>query len=87
MTSAEEHKAQRRANRKLEEIGKVYHNGLALAEIDAILTAEGFRAMEEAIYCGREGGVHEQVGDRTWLRMSWHKKEETGRFEVLAYLS
>lgn len=74
-----------RANRGL--LGMdTYHHGLALAEIDAILEAEGFRPLEPAIYCGADGRIHEQVGERTWLSLSWHKME-SGRYEIVAYLS
>jgi len=64
-----------------------YHNALPLADIDAILESEGFQPLEEAIYCGRDGRMRQQVGPKTWLAMSWHKMEETGRYEVVAYLS
>ena len=60
--------------------------GLALTEIDEALTVNGFNTLEPAIYCGRDGSVHEQVGERTWLVMQWHKME-TGKYEVNAYVS
>ena len=86
MTTAEECKARRRANTKLRELCKVYHNGLALDKLDAILTEHGFTGLEPAIYCGRDGESHEQVGERTWLRMTWHKMD-SGRYEIVAVLS
>ena len=78
--------ARTRANDKLADISRRYHDGLALTEIDAALTAEGFSSMESAIYCGRDGQSHEQVGERTWLTLCWHKME-SGRYEINAYLS
>jgi hypothetical protein len=64
-----------------------YHDGLPLQAIDEILTCNGFNMLEEAIYCGREGKVHEHVGGNTWFTMTWHKMEVTGRYEVVAYVS
>jgi hypothetical protein len=86
MSAADERKARTRANAKLNELGKTYHDGLALDKIGAILKANGFDELESAIYCGRDGDSHEQVGERTWLRLSWHKME-SGRYEIVAYLS
>jgi hypothetical protein len=86
MNATEERKARARANEVLHAIGRRYHDGLALAEIDAALTVNGFGALEPAIYCGRDGSVNEQVGERTWLAMQWHKME-TGTYEINAYLS
>ncbi len=64
-----------------------YFDGLPLNRIDETLTLHGFNQMESAIYCGRDGRSNEQVGDRTWLSLSWHKMEVTGRYEVVAYVS
>ena len=86
MTANEERKARQRVNEVLHAIGRRYHEGLALTEIDEALTVNGFNALEPAIYCGRDGSVHEQVGERTWLAMQWHKME-TGTYEINAYLS
>ena len=79
--------AKNSVNKQLVVLGHRYHDGLALAEIDAILTSNGFNAMEEAIYCGRDGRSHEQVGEKTWLTMSWHKMDVSGLYEVTAYVS
>jgi len=86
MDSKQERNARNRANGKLADISRRYHDELALTEIDAVLTAEGFSSMESAIYCGRDGQSHEQVGERTWLTLCWHKME-SGRYEINAYLS
>lgn len=79
--------ARRRANEDFYKLGLRYHDGLPISEIDAILEAHGFSVLEEAIYCGRKGSAHEQVGPFTWFTMSWHKMEVTGRYEVTAYVS
>jgi hypothetical protein len=73
-------------NQALTELGKVYHSTLPIDQIDAILTAGGLRNLEEGIYCGHEGRVHEQVGDRNWFVMTWFRMP-SGRFEVVAYVS
>jgi len=79
--------AKRKVNEQLAELGRRYHDGLALAEIDAILKAHGFQDMEPGVYCGRDGRSHEQVGPNTWLTLSWHKMEVSGLYEVTAYVS
>lgn len=87
MDTKTEVKARTRANAALYDMNhNRYHEGLGLALIDDILKSNGFTGMEEAIYCGRDGQVHEQVGRRTWLTMSWHKME-SGKYEIVAYLS
>ena len=86
MTTAAEKKARAAANKALAALPN-YHPHLPTGDLDAILTAHGFTALEDAIYCGREGRVTEQVGPRTYLSMSWYKMENTGRYEVVAYLS
>lgn len=78
--------ARRRVNEALYRLGKVYHNSLPLSDIDNILTENGFNATEPAIYCG-DGRSNEQVGPTTYLSFSWHKMEQTGRYEVVAYVN
>jgi len=80
-----EAKARTVANRLLAKLAN-YHQFIPTTEIDAALTAAGFNAMEDAIYCGREGSVHEQVGDKTWISMTWYKME-SGMYEIVAYVS
>lgn len=87
MTTAQERAARNRVNEALYQLGREYHNGLPIAEIDAILTANGLQATEPAIYCGRDGRSNEKVGERTYLSLSWHKMEVTGRYEVVAYVN
>ena len=86
MTAREEAKSRNQVNVKLYELGKHYHHVLPLSDIDCALLCAGFNVLEEAIYCGRDGHSHEQVGPRTWLSLSWHKME-SGRYEVTAYVS
>jgi hypothetical protein len=74
------------ANHELQMMG-TFHDSIPIYEIDCILTANGFRATEAAIWCGRDGHSNDQVGDRTWLSVSWHKMEVTGRYEIVAYVS
>jgi hypothetical protein len=81
-------RVQRKAvNTELAVLGRSYHDSLPLSLIDGILTNHGFKSLEEGIYCGREGRVHEQVGTRTWLSFSWYKMDHSGRYEVTAYVS
>jgi hypothetical protein len=82
-----ERRARQQANEALAALGRTYHQGLPITEIDEILTSAGFRKMEDGVYCGDEGRSHEQIGDRTWLSLSWHRMEESRRFEIVAYVS
>ena len=86
MTTKAENVARARANRQLQALPN-YHPFIPCADIDTILTNHGFNQMEAAIYCGREGTAHEQVGQRTWITMTWYRMEETGRYEIVTYLS
>ena len=87
MTAVPEATARKRVNDKLSEISRQYHPAIPIADIDTALTSNGFHATEPAIYCGRDGRSHEQVGPRTWLSLSWHKMDESGRYEVTCYVS
>ena len=82
----EERIARRAVNEALAHLGTLYHHGLPIEDIDNALILAGFNATEPAIYCGRDGHSHEQVGPNTWLSLSWHKME-SGRYEVTAYVS
>lgn len=81
-----EAKARTKANEALHEVGLTYHPFIPNATIDNILVANGFRPMEEGIYCGREGRCSEQVSDKTWITMTWYKMP-SGNYEIVAYLS
>ena len=86
MTATQERSARKRVNESLYRLGLTYWECIPLSCIDNILTEEGFRETEPAIYCGREGTSHERVGDHTWFTMTWHKME-SGKYEVTAYVS
>ncbi len=74
-------------NRELTTLCQTYQDGLPIQQIDEVLEHYGFNATEESIYCGREGRATHQVGDHTFLLMTWYKMEVTGRYEVVAYVS
>ena len=82
----EERGARNMVNNTLHDLGTRYHDGLPITEIDAALVEGGFAQTEPAIYCGRDGSCHQQVGGRTWLSLSWHKME-SGRYEITAYVN
>jgi hypothetical protein len=86
MNAATERSNRTKANNALHTLGLTYHESIPLVWIDSILTDNGFKATEEAIYCGRDGRSTEQVGDRTWLTLNWHKME-SGRYEIVVYLT
>lgn len=74
-----------KVNNALHTLGLTYHPSIPLTDIDTILTSNGFNALEEAIYCGREGNSNEPVGYGVYLSLSWYKMP-SGRFEVIAYV-
>jgi virulence-associated protein VapD len=76
-----------RTNAELANLGRNFHNSIPNADIDAILTRNGFQETQEGIYCGREGRIHEQVSEKHWLTMTWYKMEATGRYEIVAYVN
>lgn len=86
MDAAIERRNRQYVNNELSNLGKKYHDGLPIQQIDDILDAYDFKETEPAIYCGRDGRTNEKVGDRTWLSLSWHKMD-SGRYEVVAYVS
>lgn len=87
MTAQEERRARRKVNDRLYDIGRTYPSSLPIAEINEALAHHGFDELESAIYCGREGNCSpQQVGERTWLALSWHKME-SGKYEVVAYVN
>ena len=86
MDAKQERSARMKVNDALHAL-PIYSETLPLADIDAILTSNGFKSLEEGIYCGRDGRVHEQIGERTWILFTWHKMDNSGRYEVNAYVS
>jgi hypothetical protein len=85
MDAKTETRQRSRVNRELQQL-PIYNDGLPISLIDDILTKHGFNATEPAIYCGREGTSNAQVGDRTYLSLTWYKME-SGRYEVVTYVS
>lgn len=83
---ASEAKARTIANRLLGKSLLPFHLDLPIETINEALRAAGLREMEPAIYCGREGRVHEQVGERSWIAFNWYK-HDSGRYEIVAYVS
>lgn len=85
MTATEESRNRTLANQELGML-LTYHPHIPTGDVDAILTAYGFKPLEEAIYCGAEGRIHEQVGERTWIVLTWYKMP-SGNYEIVSYLS
>ena len=84
----DEKRARTAVNRKLQNVSRTYWKTLSapLHVIDGWLREEGFTALADGIYTGTEGRVHEQVGPRTWIALTWCKME-SGHYEIVAYLS
>lgn len=76
----------KQANDALYQLGRTYHDGVPLREVDVILSRADLNPLEEMILCGREGRLHEPVGFGYWLALTWYKME-SGRYEIVAYLS
>lgn len=86
MDAKTERKQRKAVNVELQKITAGYHDSLLLTEISDILVNHQFKALEPAIYCGRDGRSTEQVGERTFFTITWHKME-SGRWEVVAYVA
>jgi hypothetical protein len=78
--------ATKQVNEALYKLGTRFHDYIPVYEIDSILVESGFDPTEPAIYCGRDGSIHELVGHNKYLFMTWHKMD-TGRYEIVAYLN
>ena len=76
----------RRVNDVLHAMGLCNHANVPLDTVNDALTTYGFDSLEPMILCGREGRIHEYVGRDKWLALSWYKME-SGRYEVVAYVS
>ena len=76
----------KRVNDGLYQIGLKYWDYLPIYEIDSMLVENGFEATEVAIYCGRVGSAHEEVGHGKYLTFNWHRMD-SGRYEIVAYLN
>ncbi len=73
-------------NEYLHEMGRAYHVSVPLDRVDDVLVACGFDELEPMILCGREGNIHENIGRNRFLSLTWYKME-SGRYEVVAYVS
>jgi hypothetical protein len=85
-TAAEVRHATRSVNERLHQLGRTYHPSVPLDEVSHWLRAFGFNELEPMLLCGREGRLHEFVGNNRWLALTWYKME-SGRYEVVAYVS
>ena len=74
------------ANRILYEVGQRFHDSVPLDIVNEVLRCKGFNELESMLLCGREGRLHEPVGRNRWLALTWYKME-SGRYEIVAYLS
>jgi hypothetical protein len=88
VSKGDEKKARDLVNKELDILTKNnYFESLPMQDIANILTKYGFNPEElHGIYVGREGRTHDQVGPNTWIVVTWHKME-SGRYEVVAYVS
>lgn len=86
MDATTERKSREKVNAELAAM-PIYHPFIPLGDIDNILTKHGFNELEPAIYCGRQGRSNEKIGERSYLSLTWYKMEESGRYEVVAYVS
>lgn len=74
-------------NRVLSEMNhNTYHDGVPLDRVNDALRAHGFDELEAMWVCGREGRLNEPVGREKYLTLTWYKME-SGRYEVVAYVS
>ena len=73
-------------NEYLYELGRAFHVSVPLDRVNDVLRVYGFDELESMLLCGREGRLHEPVGRNRWLALTWYKME-SGRYEIVAYLS
>ena len=85
MNLMNETKARNIANRELARMPN-YHRFIPTEDIDSALRLAGLRELEPAIYCGREGSCISQVGEKSYLNLTWYKME-SGNYEIVAYVS
>ena len=67
-------------------MGRTYHQSVPLDAVNGLLTHYGFNELDAMLLCGHEGSLHENVGRNRWLSLTWYKME-SGRYEVVAYVS
>lgn len=74
-----------RVNAALHAFGN-YHDFVPLDAVSIELADAGFDVLEPMILCGRQGSFNQSVGRNRWLSLTWYKME-SGRYEVVAYVS
>jgi hypothetical protein len=88
MKPNDEKRQRTQVNKELFEVCKGPSDGIPVQAIRDILVNHGFNGEAmDGIYTGRDGKMHEQCGPRTWIVVNWHKLENTGRYEIVAYVS
>jgi len=75
----------RRVNRALHAFGN-YHDFIPLDAVNIELADAGFDELPDMLLCGAQGSINESVGRNRWLSLTWYKME-SGRYEVVAYVS
>lgn len=76
-----------KANKELNNLTRnTYFESIPVQQVSNILTQNGFKGLEDGIYCGREGRLNEQIGPKNWIAMTWYKLG-SGRYEIVAYVS
>ena len=87
MDARTEAKNRNACNKELGAICRNLYSGIPVDVIARVLNSHEFNGNAmDGIYCGRDGRMNEQVGQRTWITVMWHKYEDTGRFEVVVYV-
>lgn len=68
----------------------MYHTAVPWDAIKECLTRHGFEYQANVCETGStqdDGRLQTQVGDNTYLLVSWHRMPVTGKYEVVAYVS
>lgn len=76
----------RHVNDMLHEMCRASQASVPLDRVNNMLLSCGFDELDAMLLCGREGRLHEAVGRNRWLALTWYKYE-SGRYEVVAYVS
>jgi hypothetical protein len=84
----EEKKNRAAANKDLDKLlTNKYFKHIPVAEIKEILKNHAFNPDPlDGVYTGDEGKIHEKVGEKSYIVITWYKME-SGNFEVISYLS
>ena len=77
----------------LSTICKTYWKSIPLKEMEKVLNANGVKMEQDFMLTGRDGQDNfelEYQGVKlpmTFLHLSWHKMDESGNWEITAYLT